>query len=155
MVIEVKSLQLNENLFLIDGEMINVFYKELRLIENINRENNHGKIEGYIDIVYPFAGLNLQMTFEIYTEENEEGDLDGVFKIPFVENKISLSDIYLLQHMEETYRFTDQLESEYEKCLCGGYMMPMYEEFPDWITFCNRCDSRSENTFASPIKEPC
>ncbi|WP_170209294.1 hypothetical protein [Robertmurraya kyonggiensis] len=42
----------------------------------------------------------------------------------------------------------------YSKCYCGGDMMPMYEEFPNWITFCNRCDYRKEDFDSSPIVEP-
>lgn len=156
MITETKTIQLYETAYLIDGERIKVFYQELRLAKDIRRENNIGNLEGYIDIVYPFAGLDLKMTLEIYTEIDEEGNLDGFFKVPFAENKISLSEILFLLHLEEEFNsyLEDEMESDYEKCSCGGHIMPMYEEFPDWITFCNRCDSRSENTFASPIKEP-
>ena len=41
-----------------------------------------------------------------------------------------------------------------DKCDCGGIMKPMYEEHPNWITFCSKCDTRSENSDYSPIKEP-
>lgn len=40
---------------------------------------------------------------------------------------------------------------EGKKCSCGGTILPMYDEHPNWIHFCNRCDSRSENDDFSPL----
>lgn len=40
---------------------------------------------------------------------------------------------------------------EYEKCSCGGDMTPMFDEFPCWITFYRKCDSRNENPEYSPL----
>ena len=37
------------------------------------------------------------------------------------------------------------------KCKCGGTVMPMYDEQPFWIAFCNRCDRRWENSDSSPL----
>lgn len=59
-------------------------------------------------------------------------------------------ELYLkLQSIEEL-----EEEVEYEKCSCGGYMMPMYDEHPNWIKFCSMCDSRSEDSDMSPVLEP-
>lgn len=44
----------------------------------------------------------------------------------------------------------DSFDDE-EKCTCGGIILPMYEEHPLWIQFCNRCDIRMENGDFSPL----
>lgn len=46
------------------------------------------------------------------------------------------------------------LEAKLEKCSCGGHIMPMYDEYPNWIKFCNKCDARTEDSEMSPIVEP-
>lgn len=153
-MIKAESIQINGFVRLIDDERVDVLYKEIRLINEDRNENNVGKLEGYINIVYPFAGLDLNLTLEVYTETDEYGDLDGFFNIPFADKKMSLNDVYYLKYVEARIG-PDDLESEYDECSCGGNIKPMYEEFPNWITFCDRCDGRSENTFASPIKETC
>ena len=66
-------------------------------------------------------------------EESQELALDTYMKLQALENE-----------QEEDYM---------EKFLCGGTMIPMYEEHPDWIKLCRRCDSRIESN-SSPINEP-
>lgn len=55
---------------------------------------------------------------------------------------------------EERQEELDALEASREKCHCGGYILPMYDEYPDWIKFCNKCNACSEESDYSPILEP-
>ncbi|MCC2248901.1 hypothetical protein JUJ52_02880 [Virgibacillus sp. AGTR] len=56
--------------------------------------------------------------------------------------------------MNEREEEQQELEATTEKCSCGGHLIPMYEDHPNWITICTSCDKRSANTDMSPIKEP-
>ncbi|NRG44259.1 hypothetical protein HRF87_05715 [Bacillus sp. CRN 9] len=50
--------------------------------------------------------------------------------------------------------FDEPDEIDYsEPCSCGGVFTPMYDEHPNWIKYCTTCDSRTEGTEYSPIKE--
>lgn len=35
-------------------------------------------------------------------------------------------------------------------CTCGGTVLPMYDEHPNWLVFCRSCDQRWESS-ASPV----
>lgn len=59
-----------------------------------------------------------------------------------------------IQCMEIQMEELNEPTEEYEKCSCGGEMLPMYEEHPNWITFCKRCDTRDTDSTYSPISEP-
>ncbi|MEQ2529065.1 hypothetical protein WMO40_20535 [Bacillaceae bacterium CLA-AA-H227] len=155
--VRVETFNFHEIVTLIGGDTAKVYIKEATIIESPEGVRKIGDLVGHLDIIYPFAGLDLELTLDIYEEMVDE-DLDindGVIKLPFVEDKILLHDLFFYRSfMEEQKEVEKEMELLYIKCSCGGYMMPMYDEFPNWITFCSRCDSRNENSEASPIVEP-
>jgi len=53
----------------------------------------------------------------------------------------------------QAFEYEQEEEQFTEKCSCGGTIIPMYEEYPDWIKLCRKCDSRNESN-NSPINEP-
>lgn len=141
MSITIDKLNIQNSYYSLGGEKIKVSFNEVRLLET----NNIGNFKGHIDIIYPFAGMDLNLTLEMFNEECEYGGTDIVFKLPFVEEKVSLNTLYrIIDYFEE-------MDFMYDKCSCGGHMLPMYEEHPSWITFCNKCDSRTEDTSSSPL----
>lgn len=163
--VRVESFYFNKDIYLLGGELANVRFKEARLIKKLENESEKkiGELVGYVDIVYPFVGLNLNLTLEIYNEMVDENlnIIDGVIKIPFTANKLPMHDLfyerdlfYDREMLDDAELFRIDMDLTYDKCSCGGYMMPMYDEFPNWIKFCTNCDSRNENTGSSPIVEP-
>jgi hypothetical protein len=152
--VRVETFNFHYTVTLIGEEKSKVYIKEARIIENQERFSM-GDLVGHLDIVYPFAGLNLELTLDIYEEMVDEdfNIADGVIKLPFVDNKILLHDLFAYQNHLEDQKELEQMNLRYDKCSCGEYMMPMYDEFPNWITFCSKCDSRNENIEESPIVE--
>lgn len=92
-----------------------VIVKEIRLLNDslttfINSEGHiycewHGKkldkLEGYVNILYLINGLYVPMSLEIVTKHNPykneclpdqkiKSDLDGMFKLPFIESEESI-----------------------------------------------------------------
>ncbi|MCM3716285.1 hypothetical protein M3202_19765 [Alkalihalobacillus oceani] len=139
--------QFEKRVHLIGDEYVYVHIKEARIIEEAS---NKGDFIGQIDIVYPFAGYNLELTLDITMDKSSvEWEWDAGFRVPFSEEIITLSELYLEQQMILEY---EKYETRnYEKCSCGGYMMPMYDEFPSWIHYCDTCDCRNENYDHSPL----
>lgn len=61
---------------------------------------------------------------------------------------LKLDQDYLLHelnfHMEVEDEDKDNEPDHSEPCHCGGTMIPMYDEHPNWIKFCTTCDERKE-----------
>lgn len=60
---------------------------------------------------------------------------------------LKLDKDYLLHHLEYHIKDEDNEDNEQdysETCRCGGTMIPMYDEHPNWIKFCTTCDERKE-----------
>lgn len=66
----------------------------------------------------------------------------------------SSMDMFLELQCLNYEKDVEEDQEDNEKCSCGGDMLPMYEEHPNWIKFCVRCDSRTDDSIYSPIKEP-
>lgn len=155
--VRVERFNFQSPITLIGRETVKVNIKEARLFESQETNRNIGDLVGYLDIIYPFAGLDLKLTLEIYNEMVDEMHdiIDGVIKIPFAKYKTSMNDLFSYREfLEEQKEIEEEMELKYYKCSCGGYMLPMYDEFPNWISFCSKCDCRNENIEASPIAEP-
>lgn len=65
-----------------------------------------GEIIGYVDILYPVAGLRVNMRLEVYKAAlledfiyPEEYPFEGRFKVPFAKDETALSKLYVA--MEE------------------------------------------------------
>lgn len=143
-----EELNYTENVLLIGDEKIVVLFKEKRIIDDATAV---GEFKGQIDIVYPFGGLDINLTLDIYNEKvDEDWEVDGLFKIPFCEQKHSLYDVWCSKGMSELSEMAS-CEDEYEKCSCGGDILPMYEEHPNWITFCRSCGATGEDVEHSPL----
>lgn len=147
------SKDYNINLYFtaIDGEKLSIIFKTFNFVRKDITNANIGEFIGTIDVLYPFAGLNVALTLEVYYQFVEDFEAEsGVFKLPFVNDLVSIFELdYELYHLEN--RDFEGHEETYEKCSCGGNMLPMYDEFPNWITFCTKCDSRAEDINYSPI----
>lgn len=153
----VEKFECSYEIYMIGDTWEYIFFKEARFIDSHELKGDIGELIGYVDIIYPFAGLELKMTLEIYKEiiDVELNIIDGVLKIPFAFDKTPMRDLYKYRdELENHMEYEELMESIYDKCSCGGYMRPMYDQFPNWITFCTVCDARHENFDVSPILEP-
>lgn len=100
--VRIETFQFVQKL-LIGSKWINITFKEARLIRENRRGTAIGDMTGHIDIVYPFAGLELKLTLEIYNEmvDDDLNIVDGVFKIPFTDIKIPMHDLFFYREMLE------------------------------------------------------
>ena len=133
----------------IDGEVLFITFLTFKKVREDITNANIGEFVGTIDVSYPIAGLNVALTLDVHHNLCEWFEIEsGMIKLPFVDELVSIAQLD-----SEYYRYYRQLEEieEYEKCSCGGEWRPMYDEFPHWIKFCTKCDSRTENFEYSPM----
>ncbi|RKJ74810.1 hypothetical protein D7X33_19180 [Butyricicoccus sp. 1XD8-22] len=142
----------NINLYVtaIDGEKLSITFKTFNMVRKDIKNAKIGDFLGTIDVLYPVAGLNVTLTLEVYHDFVEEFEAEsGVFKLPFVNKLVSIIELeYELYHSQSEF---EGIQEQYEKCSCGGNMRPMYDDFPNWITFCTKCDNRTEDFDYSPL----
>ncbi|MCM3716283.1 hypothetical protein M3202_19755 [Alkalihalobacillus oceani] len=142
---------LNKKVRLFGDEYVNVHIKEARIIDEAN---NIGDFKGQIDIVYPFAGYDLDLTLDIHIEKASDDwiwETDAVFRVPFSEEIITLNELYHDSFHKLEEKKCRNIIIDYGKCSCGGSLWPMYDEFPRWIHYCDSCDTRQEEPGYSPL----
>ncbi|MFS0815558.1 hypothetical protein ABC382_01120 [Lysinibacillus sp. 1P01SD] len=147
------SVEFNINLksTAIDGEKLLITFLTFTKVREDITNAKIGEFVGTIDVLYPFAGLKVPLTLEVYHNLCEDLDYEdecGVVKIPLVDDPVFIVELEF-EHFHQT-RFK-VFEEKGEKCSCGGYWRPMYDDFPHWIKFCTKCDARTEDTDYSPM----
>lgn len=158
--------EFNFNLYVpVYGDGHKVYIKSVFTVNHIEKLQM-GALVGYVRIIYPFAGVQCHMDLELYKQEKEYDDIivetdtchkdyDLSFKIPFACKKTFFEELLQEEQLnieeEEAVLEVQEYLDYLEDCECGGKMLPMYEEHPNWIKFCSQCDSRSENTDRSPL----
>lgn len=138
------------NVTAIDGEKLSITFLTLKKVNEDITKGDIGEFVGTIDVLYPVAGLNVGMTLDVYCGLCHTFNIEsGLIKLPFIDKRVSIEELeYELYHQ---LVFDDTSEETYEKCSCGGNMRSMYDEFPQWIKFCTKCDCRTENIDCSPM----
>jgi len=155
---EILEMGFDKRIKLYGDEFITVHIKEIHQVDNVD-EQPMGSQVGFVKLVYPIGGVDCNLQLELYKQEIEytqdfcrdEDTYDVSFKIPFSLDKNFVEELIYNKWEEDSWNHYKDMEDEYEKCQCGGFIMPMYEEFPNWITFCNKCDARMENFDSSPL----
>lgn len=148
------SVEFNINLkrTAIDGEKLSITFLTFKKIREDITNAKIGEFVGTIDVLYPFAGLKVPLTLEVYHNLCEDLDYEdecGVVKIPLVDKPVFIAELEYEEYHQLKFEEID--EEIYEKCSCGGEWRPMYDEFPHWIKFCTKCDARTEDTDYSPM----
>src|SRR5690625_3528589 len=149
------KMDMNQVVLLYGDEFKTVFIKDIHQVSNVE-SYPLGSHVGFVNLVYPFGGVDCNLQLELYKQEVEweeeycrdEDTYDVSFKIPFGTRKTFVEELHYNKWVEEGLeKMQDMMEAEepHEKCDCGGVILPMYEEFPTWITFCNKCDTRRED----------
>lgn len=136
----------------IDGEKLSITFLTFKKIREDITNAKIGEFVGTIDVLYPFAGLKVPLTLEVYHNLIEDLFFEGAcgtVKIPLVDEPVLIAELQLEQYHQIS--FEEVVDEIYEKCSCGGYWRPMYDEFPNWIKFCTKCDSRTEDFENSPL----
>ncbi|GLY12604.1 hypothetical protein [Pseudobacillus badius] len=102
MKMRTEILNIKEIVRVAGDEEVVVFYKEARFMD----ENTADCIQGYINIVYSFAGLDLSLTLELCAVMDKDGSIvDRVFKLPFCDEPKSLWDLHMERKRKEWLTF--------------------------------------------------
>lgn len=133
----------------IDGEKLSITYLTFKKVREDITNATIGEFVGTIDVLYPIAGLNVPLTLDVHHNRCEDFEVEcGMIKLPFVDELVSIAELEYEDYHQMEY---DESEETYKKCSCGGDLRPMYDEFPDWINFCTKCNCRAEDVTCSPI----
>ncbi|MBG9732243.1 hypothetical protein ABD87_22730 [Lysinibacillus sphaericus] len=134
----------------IDGEKLSITFLTFKKVREDMTNANIGEFVGTIDVLYPVAGLNVALTLDVHHNLCEDFfEIEtGMIKLPFVDELVSIAELEYEVYHQPVF---EEIEETYEKCSCGGEWRPMYDEFPDWIKFCTKCDSRTEDVDYSPM----
>lgn len=111
-----------------------------------------GEFVGTIDVLYPVAGLNVQLTLDVTHDFCEDFEMEcGMFKLPFVDELVSIEELeFELHHLTKEPSYNEEPPYKLHEG-CEGYWRPMYDQFPNWIFFCTKCDARYEDHEMSPL----
>jgi len=145
------SVEFNINLksTAIDGEKLSITFLTFKKVREDITNANIGEFVGTIDVLYPVAGLNVPLTLDVYHNLCETFEVEsGMVKLPFVNNLVSIEELEYEVFHQLSFEESEEI---YEKCSCGGEWRPMYDEFPNWIKFCTKCDCRTEDIDYSPM----
>lgn len=134
------ELAVTKNYTATDGENLAITFNRFSKVREDISDAKIGELVGHIDIVYPIAGLNVNLTLEVqqgYSDYFETNS--GIFKVPFVEEFVAIMDL-------EFEAYCNGISGDFigedtpPQCICGGLLIPYYEEYPSWTYCSNFCN---------------
>lgn len=107
------------------GKTQKVLIRSVYMVDRVEKHQIGEKI-GYVRIVYPISGVDCHLDLELYKQP-----FDLAFKIPFVNDKTFLVDLFVQKQIDEEEEEAKLYEESLEDCSCGGKMLPVYDEHPN------------------------
>lgn len=134
------ELAVVKNYTAIDGEILAIIFNKFSKIREDISNAKIGDLVGHIEIVYPIAGLNVTLTLPVHQGFCEQFEMNsGVFKLPFIDTPVSIADLEFEAYCNEiSGDFI--VEEKPPRCVCGGILIPWYEEYPNHTYCSNFCD---------------
>lgn len=138
------EINLTETFFAIDGEKLNIEFKKFDKVREDISNAEVGELVGTITVLYPFAGLQIPLTLEVYHDYVLESInmTSVVFKLPFVNTFVDLQWSLYCKYQDEMFKkeFEELKEIEElssEKCSCGGTYRPVWDNAPHLASYCS------------------